>query len=1667
MFHHIKQMILLFSISISTVILFASPFQVLEETPDYIKVKFTLPEWKLETVRENNQNWQKISCDSGAIVSQEGYPLLKSFSEAIGIPVDGDISIEVLYQTKKVIADVKLYPSEKFTVTDKEVNYSFFQDLNAYRSTAMYPALFANKGTSAFIGNRNMMPLQLFPFQYMAQSKELVVTAEAELIIHISGNKTQTRDWQTSSNYIDNTTQPFFLNNRTSQVWRKAKEISDYIPKQRTQENVISELQFIIDEEGIYKITYQYLNERMNRMADSLGIQYSWSIGNIDPRYLQLRDEYGPVAINFHGEADGSFNQGDYFEFYGDRHYGDTHYEDDYTAKNVYTLSLSDNLGQRLSVENGGLTNSNPTQYIVPDAYEHTIHLEQQFIPDKLGRSWSSSYDYYREDTWFWRKITAPNLEIIPFELQYPKDTTIRTFSTTVSLFGLTYMESLPFGQFDHKATIRLNQSLINTQSWVGQTEKVFENQIPIPNSYLHHGTNYYYISMNGDTPMGNREQILLDYIELKYWREYKTSEDYIKFSKPSNRPFGLYQFKIDGFSSNQVSVYKIGSSIMSNMQIESFTLSGSQPWSVTFQDSVISDDVRYYAVTEHLKRTPKEIRVNYPSSWHASENSADCLLLTSRIFVDDPGTLLYKQLWEDQGYQVEIVDVQDIYDEFNSGIKSADSIKDFLVYAYNNWQEPQLKSVIILGDGTDDERDNSFSQKYNIVPVKKLWTYKHGATACDNWYGCVVGKDPVPDISVSRINIWKSEQITQVAQKSQQYNNQPNFNDLWHGHVVLASGGKADDYNDIFSQQCESLRKNSIPSYYRTSRVYTNTMSVSHDYYGVTASLMNKINDGTIFLQFMGHGGGRVWADYNLFNFNNVASLNNQNYPLVSSLACYCSAFDTNGSSSISEALVLQPGKGAIATIGFSGLGYLYDDLDFGIALTEGLFLQNFNSLGEAINYTKAKFYVTSSSTNAQQALTQGCALLGDANIRVLKPQPNILVNTSKDNYSYGDTLQVTALFPANSIAARTYVMKSTEISVNTPYDGFVDNGVYNYSYNLPGNQTDSYQRKVLVTGYSDQGEYFGSKDISFGRGLISNLYMIPEQPAWNDTITFVARITGVSNLANLVCLVRTDSTSTQHNWITLPMIRSESDTTIYHTISGIPQQTPGKEIYFKYKATTDRTTLESRLSSFIVAGPELIMQDMQFVTQNQDLGVNVLIKNIGNKTSLLTDIKLFAIQTGMTTILLKTVPFAALDVNSQRLVFIPLNIDSLMTNDVKLEAKVNIPRVFPEWSGLDNNNILSLTLSLNYHLVDYHGGSISSLDGNLICDIPSYSASENRLSMYYIDAMETVDAKDEPDVYPLVLKSGISSIPYEIRTLDSSLVDSMGVFRYGKIKLTFFYSATDPITQYNESSNSYKIFRWEDSYKKWVIQGGNISIVDNKVIAEVNKQGIYSLLRTLDSKPPSIDVNVQDQEFTEDGYISGKGIISLILSDANGINIFNDSIKLHMDGNEIAENQWVMTINQADINRIPIKYQLNLPKGEYTLLVDCEDVNGNTRQRHVGFVVNDKFDVINIANYPNPVLGNTVDPKNAGRTRFTYVLTDDATEVQIKIYSVSGRLVKTFKNLPTGVGYHEYPKTIYAWDCTDEKGFYLANGIYFYKVIAKKGNKTLEKIQKLAITK
>ena len=69
--------------------------------------------------------------------------------------------------------------------------------------------------------------------------------------------------------------------------------------------------------------------------------------------------------------------------------------------------------------------------------------------------------------------------------------------------------------------------------------------------------------------------------------------------------------------------------------------------------------------------------------------------------------------------YKVALIDVQQIYDQFNGGMMSAEAIRDFLAHVYANWAPapPTPRYVLLLGDGTSDMRALSWGGGPTYIP--------------------------------------------------------------------------------------------------------------------------------------------------------------------------------------------------------------------------------------------------------------------------------------------------------------------------------------------------------------------------------------------------------------------------------------------------------------------------------------------------------------------------------------------------------------------------------------------------------------------------------------------------------------------------------------------------------------------------------------------------------------------------------------------------------------------------------------------------------------------------------------------------------------------------------------------------------------------------------------
>ena len=183
--------------------------------------------------------------------------------------------------------------------------------------------------------------------------------------------------------------------------------------------------------------------------------------------------------------------------------------------------------------------------------------------------------------------------------------------------------------------------------------------------------------------------------------------------------------------------------------------------------------------------------------------------------------------------------------------------------------------------------------------------------------------------------------------------------------------------------------------------------------------------------------------------------------------------------------------------------------------------------------------------------------------------------------------------------------------------------------------------------------------------------------------------------------------------------------------------------------------------------------------------------------------------------------------------------------------------------------------------------------------------------------------------------------------------------------------------------------------------------------------------------------------------------------IQDENGINIIGSSghcILLIVDGSitpiDITEG-FMYDVGSAT-NGV-LTWQLDdLSEGSHSVQLIVFDNLNNPTVAETNFVSKSSGAVFieQMLPYPNPM-------SDGGH--FTFIITEDS-DITITIYTLTGRKIKTIKQLNSLTGYNQI-----SWDGKDDDGDEIANNTYFYKIKAKQliNSKITEKIGKLIILK
>ncbi|WP_159800478.1 type IX secretion system sortase PorU [Flavobacterium sp. MK4S-17] len=218
-------------------------------------------------------------------------------------------------------------------------------------------------------------------------------------------------------------------------------------------------------------------------------------------------------------------------------------------------------------------------------------------------------------------------------------------------------------------------------------------------------------------------------------------------------------------------------------------------------------------------------------------------------------------------------------------------------------------------------------------------------------------------------------------------------------------------------------------------------------------------------------------------------------------------------------------------------------------------------------------------------------------------------------------------------------------------------------------------------------------------------------------------------------------------------------------------------------------------------------------------------------------------------------------------------------------------------------------------------------------------------------------------------------------------------------------------------------------------------------------------------DNTPPRVRLYMNDETFISGGITNDSPFFLAFLEDENGINtasgIGHDMIAI-LDGDET--NPYLLNdyyeSEKDNYTRGSLRFPFtDLEKGLHTITFKAWDVYNNLVTAEIQFVVtgDDVMKLEKVLNYPNPFVSYT-------EFWFTHNKPYEPLDVQVQIFTVSGKVVKTINQSVTTEGF--LCRDI-KWDGKDDFGDRIGKGVYIYKLTVRSTvtNKRAEKYEKLVL--
>ena len=671
-----------------------------------------------------------------------------------------------------------------------------------------------------------------------------------------------------------------------------------------------------VQEDGLYVLEFE-----------DLAALPGWD-ATVDPRTFHLLRRGESIPIWVEGEEDGRFDPGDRIIFYGRKRGGSPMFTK-YSDEEVYWLTWGGEPGPRVDT-----VQARPFQDAsVVTTTQHTVRVERDV-------HWYTHHTlrFPTRQTWWWLRLQPrgePVTQTVPLTLPALLPGSALTITYDVAPRTKTGI---------HRLRVGINGNPARSHQFAGHRYAVFTDTVPP--GLISSPQVQVTVEVEPIPDLGT-EDVYLNGFTVTYTRTLTAVQDtlVVTLSLPAR-----VNVRLSGFTSSPVFVWEVTRAAV--------RLQGAKlPDGDALLLGLAPGEYRIVAATERALRHPT-IRPYTPVELRNVSQGADLIIITTpQIWEAAEQLAAYRR---GQGYRVQVVDVNTLYDEFGWGWYHPEAIRAFLAYAYAHWPKPAPRYVILMGDGHWNFKALNLKRygplPANIIPPYLAWVDPYqGEVPVDIAYGMVAGNDDVPDLVVGRISVSDVAQARAVVEKIVAYE-QGDWLDLPSARRILFVADNPDGAGN-FPALVERLAQAHSPAWAEVERIYLGPMSAQE----ARTALQDALNRGAWLVLFQGHGAVKRWTHESIFTAEDIPHLRNARvWPLVLTFNCLDGyfAYPRQDYEAIAELMLRREAAGSIAAWSPAGLGTPWMHTFLADVFLRELLAGDTNILGEIVHRARLRFY-------------------------------------------------------------------------------------------------------------------------------------------------------------------------------------------------------------------------------------------------------------------------------------------------------------------------------------------------------------------------------------------------------------------------------------------------------------------------------------------------------------------------------------------------------------------------------------------------------------------------------------------------------------------------------------------------------------------------------------